>query len=294
MPASSCGTPAIAELVSATKVSAHAEGDAAPATGDDPPGTASRARAAGRAAAARGRRAADRTISSGRGPDLAEQLRPMPALTPIRSRHRQESQAGLDRAVAVDELHPQDEEEEDREDAGADEQRRRGRHRARVRVRNRRNGTSGCWSGALHRDEGGEQDRGQDQHAHASAGSPSRSCCPSPARRPTPSAAGPPAPRRGRRSPGRARHGSRARTAARRATAATAIGTLTNSTHRQLTYSVSKPPRIRPMAAPPAVMADQMPSARLRSLPSAKTTVSSDSAAGTSARRRCPAGRGRR
>ena len=63
-------------------------------------------------------------------------------------------------------------------------------------------------------------------------------------------------------------------------TATAAIGTLTKNTQRQEAYSVRTPPRIRPRAAPPAVMAAQMPRARLRSSPSSKTTVISDSAAG--------------
>ncbi len=62
--------------------------------------------------------------------------------------------------------------------------------------------------------------------------------------------------------------------------AVTAIGTFTNRTQRQEAYWVRTPPRISPIAAPPAVIAEKMPSARLRSLPSANTTVSRASADG--------------
>ena len=53
----------------------------------------------------------------------AEQLRADAGRDVDAQRHGQEGEAGLDGGVAVDLLHPQDEEEEDREDAGADEQR---------------------------------------------------------------------------------------------------------------------------------------------------------------------------
>ena len=63
---------------------------------------------------------------------------------------------------------------------------------------------------------------------------------------------------------------------------AIAIGTLTPRHQRQDAYSVSTPPRIRPMAAPPPAIAPNTPNARARSFGSVKVTVISDSAAGAS------------
>src|SRR5207245_246112 len=63
-------------------------------------------------------------------------------------------------------------------------------------------------------------------------------------------------------------------------TAARPNGTLTKSVKRQLNAWVSRPPRINPADAPPAAIALQIPSARLRSGPSLNVVVSSDSAAG--------------
>ncbi len=57
-------------------------------------------------------------------------------------------------------------------------------------------------------------------------------------------------------------------------------GTFTKSVKRQLNSWVSRPPRINPADAPPAAIALQIPSARLRSGPSLKVVVRSDSAAG--------------
>ena len=62
--------------------------------------------------------------------DLAEQVRGDAGADADADRHGQEGEAGLDRAVAVDDLHPQRDEEEHREDAGADRAGRRGRRRA--------------------------------------------------------------------------------------------------------------------------------------------------------------------
>ena len=58
------------------------------------------------------------------------------------------------------------------------------------------------------------------------------------------------------------------------------IGTLTNSTHSQPAYWVRMPPSSTPAAPPEPATAPQTPSARLRSAPSAKVVVTSDSAAG--------------
>ncbi len=58
------------------------------------------------------------------------------------------------------------------------------------------------------------------------------------------------------------------------------IGTLTNSTQRQLRPLVRIPPSSTPAAPPAPATAPQMPSARLRSAPSANVTVMIDSAAG--------------
>ena len=64
------------------------------------------------------------------------------------------------------------------------------------------------------------------------------------------------------------------------AAAAIPIGTLTNSTQRQLRPLVRIPPRSTPAAPPAPTTAPQIPSARLRSAPSANVTVMIDSAAG--------------
>ena len=58
------------------------------------------------------------------------------------------------------------------------------------------------------------------------------------------------------------------------------IGTLTNSTQRQLRPLVRMPPSSTPAAPPAPATAPQMPSARLRSEPSANVVVMIDSAAG--------------
>jgi hypothetical protein len=58
------------------------------------------------------------------------------------------------------------------------------------------------------------------------------------------------------------------------------IGTLTNSTQRQLAHWVSMPPASRPMAAPEPETAAKTPKARLRSSPSAKLVVIRASAVG--------------
>ena len=53
-------------------------------------------------------------------------------------------------------------------------------------------------------------------------------------------------------------------------------------------YSVSTPPRIRPIAPPAPAMAPKMPNARARSLPDGKVVVSSESAAGASSAPKTP------
>ena len=58
------------------------------------------------------------------------------------------------------------------------------------------------------------------------------------------------------------------------------MGTFTNSTHRQLSPLVRMPPSRTPAAPPAPATAPQMPSARLRSEPSAKVVVMIASAAG--------------
>ena len=58
------------------------------------------------------------------------------------------------------------------------------------------------------------------------------------------------------------------------------IGTLTHSTHSQLSHSVSMPPSSTPTAPPEPATAPHTPIALLRSGPSAKVTVRIDSAAG--------------
>ena len=62
--------------------------------------------------------------------------------------------------------------------------------------------------------------------------------------------------------------------------AAIPIGTFTNSTQRQLSPLVRMPPNRTPAAPPAPATAPQMPSARLRSAPSANVVVMIDSAAG--------------
>ena len=62
--------------------------------------------------------------------------------------------------------------------------------------------------------------------------------------------------------------------------AAIPIGRLTKKTHRHESVSVSSPPRIRPTAPPPAAIALQIPSAFVRSRPSAKVVITIESAAG--------------
>ena len=64
------------------------------------------------------------------------------------------------------------------------------------------------------------------------------------------------------------------------AAAAIPIGTLTNSTQRQFSPLVRIPPSSTPAAPPAPATAPQMPSARLRSAPSANVVVMIDSAAG--------------
>jgi len=63
-------------------------------------------------------------------------------------------------------------------------------------------------------------------------------------------------------------------------TAARPNGTFMKSVKRQLNSWVSRPPRINPADAPPAAIALHIPSARLRSRPSLKVVVRSESAAG--------------
>src|SRR5215475_11073714 len=62
--------------------------------------------------------------------------------------------------------------------------------------------------------------------------------------------------------------------------AASPIGTLTNSTHRQEAYVVSKPPVISPTAPPATLIAAYTPIARLRGWPAGNVVVISASAAG--------------
>src|SRR6185312_15519596 len=64
------------------------------------------------------------------------------------------------------------------------------------------------------------------------------------------------------------------------AAAASPIGTLTNSTQRQLSPLVRTPPRRTPAAPPAPATAPQIPRARLRSAPSANVVVMIESAAG--------------
>src|ERR1700753_1431060 len=58
------------------------------------------------------------------------------------------------------------------------------------------------------------------------------------------------------------------------------IGTFTQSTHSQPTYSVRTPPSSTPAAPPEPATAPQTPSALLRSAPSLKVTATIESAAG--------------
>ena len=58
------------------------------------------------------------------------------------------------------------------------------------------------------------------------------------------------------------------------------IGRLMKKTQRHESVSVSRPPRSRPTAPPPAAIALQIPSACVRSLPSANVVVTIDRAAG--------------
>src|SRR5499433_2779153 len=69
---------------------------------------------------------------------------------------------------------------------------------------------------------------------------------------------------------------------ARGAASATAIpiGTLTKNTQRHDRYVVSRPPAIRPTAAPAMLIAAYTPIARLRGRPSGNVVATSDSAAG--------------
>src|SRR5215469_4952541 len=69
---------------------------------------------------------------------------------------------------------------------------------------------------------------------------------------------------------------------ARGAASATAIpiGTLTKNTQRHDRYVVSRPPAIRPTAAPAMLIAAYTPIARLRGRPSGKVVATRDSAAG--------------
>ena len=70
------------------------------------------------------------------------------------------------------------------------------------------------------------------------------------------------------------------RTRGANAAAMIPIGTLTNSTQRQLSPLVRIPPSSTPAAPPAPATAPQIPSARLRSGPSANVLVTIDSAAG--------------
>src|SRR5919204_560450 len=63
--------------------------------------------------------------------------------------------------------------------------------------------------------------------------------------------------------------------------AATPIGTLRKKMYCQPTYRVTRPPVIRPTVAPAAPMPPQIPSALLRSAPSANRFITIDSAAGS-------------
>ncbi len=69
-------------------------------------------------------------------------------------------------------------------------------------------------------------------------------------------------------------------TAGAAAITASPTGTLMKKTHGQLRYEVRTPPSSTPAAPPLPEAAPQMPSARLRSAPSAKVVIRMDSAAG--------------
>ncbi len=69
---------------------------------------------------------------------------------------------------------------------------------------------------------------------------------------------------------------------------AIAIGVFTNRHQRQFRYSVSRPPRSRPIAAPPPAMAPKMPKAVLRSLGSVNVVESSPRADGASSAPKAP------
>src|SRR5215468_3897047 len=64
------------------------------------------------------------------------------------------------------------------------------------------------------------------------------------------------------------------------ASTATAIGTLMNSTQRQLAYSVSSPPTSRPTTEPSPAIAPYTPSALVLAGPAGNVVASSDSAHG--------------
>ena len=69
---------------------------------------------------------------------------------------------------------------------------------------------------------------------------------------------------------------------------AIAIGVLTSSVQRQLRYSVSAPPAIRPMAPPAPEIAPYTPNAFARSLGSVKVVVIRESTAGASTAAKTP------
>ncbi len=66
------------------------------------------------------------------------------------------------------------------------------------------------------------------------------------------------------------------------------MGTLMYRHHRQLAYSVSNPPAIRPIADPAAPIAANTPNARPRSRASVKVVVSNDNAAGAKSAAKTP------
>ncbi len=70
--------------------------------------------------------------------------------------------------------------------------------------------------------------------------------------------------------------------------ATAAIGTLTSRHQRHEAYSVSTPPRISPMAAPPPEIAPYTAKARARSWLSVKVTLIRDNAAGASRAAKTP------
>ena len=199
-----------------------------------------------------------------------------------RQRERQVGQARLHRVVAEHALHVERHEEEHREQRHADQQAddvRRAqrpqpedpeRHERRLRPRLDRRRTRRA-----------ARPRAASRH-DASAPSPSRRSRRRRARRR--GSTGPRSPsRRPRcRTSGARRRASRRGAIGASAAAATPIGTLTNSTHSQLSASVSTPPSRTPAAPPEPATAPQTPSALLRSAPSANVVVTSDSAAGDS------------